>query len=264
MDRFANSVPGMNHRGGHSQEVVKRKIALVLSSFPPGRELAQRMAEFLKCDLSFDHVTYSKGLSQAHVHEQFAKIRHEADSWNEDGILLVFVYYMGEWCLPNAEIAFTKDGDDINLKELTVELAANPKVHVVQWVEDKLGVRQKNGKPDSYRADPHKYQAGVQHWLSMHIGTDTKYFCDYYHERLSKMSKLCWPDDLVKAGFQPSYDASNKVIEHYTMDLNPKAAPPKRPSSFVPPSQSPYQDRTMPPQKHNPTDVLQGIPGPKP
>jgi hypothetical protein len=50
---------------------------------------------------------------------------------------------MGEWKMPHAEIAYTKDGEDINLKQLTVELAANPKVHVVQWVEASLGCPEK-------------------------------------------------------------------------------------------------------------------------
>jgi hypothetical protein len=42
---------------------VQKKIALILCSHPPGRDTAQSMARFLKEDLSFDSVTYSKGLS---------------------------------------------------------------------------------------------------------------------------------------------------------------------------------------------------------
>ena len=129
---------------------VHKKIALVLCSHPPGRDTAQSMARFLKEDLSFDHVTYSKGLSQHLIHEQFANMRAQADSYNEPGVLLIFVYYMGRWQLPNAEIVYTNDGEDINFKQLTVELAANPKVHVVQWVEADLGVPQQTMKPDNY------------------------------------------------------------------------------------------------------------------
>jgi hypothetical protein len=49
---------------------------------------------------------------------------------------------MGKWELPNAEIVYTLDGEDVNFKQFSVELAANPKVHVVQWVEAALGVPQ--------------------------------------------------------------------------------------------------------------------------
>lgn len=38
----------------HETLPVKRKIALVMSSFPPGREKAQKMAQFLREDLGFD------------------------------------------------------------------------------------------------------------------------------------------------------------------------------------------------------------------
>jgi len=94
----------------------------------------------LKEELCFDYVTYSKALSQALVHHQFDLIREQAKSWNEDGVLLIFVYYMGNWCRPNAEIAYTCESEEVNIKQLTVELAANPKVHVVLWLEASLGV----------------------------------------------------------------------------------------------------------------------------
>ena len=54
--------------------------------------------------------------------------------------MLIFVYYMGNWCRPNAEVAYTSEGEEVNIKQLTVELAANPKVHVVLWLEASLGV----------------------------------------------------------------------------------------------------------------------------
>ena len=80
-------------------------------------------------------------------------IREQAHSWNEDGALLIFVYYMGNWCRPNAEIAYTSEAEEVNIKQLTVELAANPKVHVVQWLEASLGVNNQPFTPDEYQAD---------------------------------------------------------------------------------------------------------------
>ena len=117
---------------------MKRKIALVMSSFPPGREKAQNMAQFLREDLCFDYVCYSKGLAQKQVHEQLEKIKAEANAWSGPGLLLIFVYYMGNWVAPHGEVVYTKDGDDINLKQQTVEMASNPQVHVVQWLESSL------------------------------------------------------------------------------------------------------------------------------
>jgi hypothetical protein len=38
------------------------------------------------------------------------------------------------------------------------------------------------------------------------------------------MSQLMWPDDLIKAGFEPTYAAGNEVIEHYFMQLNENQA----------------------------------------
>jgi hypothetical protein len=67
-------------------------------------------------------------------------VRERADAWDEDGCLLIFVYYMGNWCRPNADIAYTMEGENINIKQMTVELACNPKVHVVLWLEAALGV----------------------------------------------------------------------------------------------------------------------------
>jgi len=66
MDRFQQQPQTQAARpAGPAEETmtVKRKIALVLSSHPPGRETAQKMAKFLKEELTFDHVTYSKGLT---------------------------------------------------------------------------------------------------------------------------------------------------------------------------------------------------------
>lgn len=128
----------------HQTLPVKRKIALVMSSFPPGRPKAQKMAQFLREDLCFDHVTYSKGLSQKGVHDQLTKMKQEANSWNGPGLLLVFVYYMGNWAAPHGEVVYTKDGDDINLKQQTVEMAANPQVHVVQWLESSLACQEQS------------------------------------------------------------------------------------------------------------------------
>jgi len=160
---------------------------------------------------------------------------------------------MGKWALPNAEIAYTKDGEDINLKQLTVELAANPKVHVVQWAESSLGCPALQQKPDRYQADPFALQQGVQRWLSLHRASNTEQFINYYKSAMPTMKTLCWPDDLVTAGFRPFYDEQNEVIEHYVMELQQ----PSKPDPYMVGSQ------TMP-ARHRPTDVLVGVGGPKP
>ena len=53
---------------------------------------------------------------------------------------------------------------------------------------------------------------------------NTKRFIDYYRKMLPGMQQLVWPDDLLKAGFEPQYAEGNQVIEHYCMSLNKKKA----------------------------------------
>lgn len=64
---------------------------------------------------------------------------------------------MGNWVAPHGEVVYTKDGDDINLKQQTVEMACNPQVHVVQWLESSLACQAQTQRQDNYPADQQAY-----------------------------------------------------------------------------------------------------------
>ena len=79
------------------------------------------------------------------------------------------------------------------------------------------------------------------------------------------MRELTWPDDLERCGFRPTYCVGNEVIEHYSMPLQAKRTIPMPPQiDNQPAGGSPQGARTMPAQKHQPTDILLGVGGPKP
>ena len=42
--------------------------------------------------------------------------------------MLIFVYYIGNWCRPNAEVVYTSEAEEINFKSRTIEIASNPNV----------------------------------------------------------------------------------------------------------------------------------------